>query len=396
MGTGKGFSFANYQVEINAGRPVLLFTHNHTMLGVGYDAPTQTVYLHDCWNNSLQFMTWSGSYAGMPLKSVAVIELTSPPASDDYGDAPVGYPTTLSENGARHTIDSLVFLGNRVDREADGTHSGNAQGDDNQGATDDEDGVTFGILTAGQTSSLVVQASQTGKLDAWIDFNGDGDWNDAGEQIFASRELSAGMNSLNIAVPADAITSRATFARFRFSTLGGLAPFGPAANGEVEDYQVAIQAPLEYRTINANSPGGNGMNNQAADEFRLVLNGSTSKSISMATSLIPFPFSALQTVTIEGSSDNDTLIVDLAGGMPFPLAAASHAAEETTGDTLTVEHGSITTLTGTFLTANDGLLAFDGPRSPTPGWNPCGSTSIRFPTPSSTSRPAVVTWSPGR
>ena len=59
--------------------------------------------------------------------------------------------------------------------------------------------------TSGETINLTVNASAAGMLDAWIDFNADGDWLDVGERIFASTPLVAGDNSLNFDMPADAV-----------------------------------------------------------------------------------------------------------------------------------------------------------------------------------------------
>ncbi len=57
------------------------------------------------------------------------------------------------------------------------------------GDGDDDDGVfviadLVAISDADTSASFTVDASETGKLDAWIDFNSDGDWDDVGEQIF--------------------------------------------------------------------------------------------------------------------------------------------------------------------------------------------------------------------
>ena len=71
-------------------------------------------------------------------------------------------------------------------------------------------------------------------MNAWIDFNSDGDWADTGEQIFTDVALLAGVNSLSFAVPAT--PPDVTYARFRLSTVGGLSFDGPAPDGEVEDY----------------------------------------------------------------------------------------------------------------------------------------------------------------
>ena len=60
-----------------------------------------------------------------------------------------------------------VFLGAGVDAETDGQPNTDANGDDVDG-TDDEDGVTFGLMQVGQLrTSVTVEVSATAKLDAW-------------------------------------------------------------------------------------------------------------------------------------------------------------------------------------------------------------------------------------
>jgi hypothetical protein len=79
----------------------------------------------------------------------------------------------------------------------------------------------------------------TGTLNAWIDFNADGDWADPGEQIFSDQWVFMFPNNLTFAVPAGAVPGP-TYARFRLNWGGGLSYDGPADNGEVEDYLVEI------------------------------------------------------------------------------------------------------------------------------------------------------------
>jgi len=159
----------------------------------------------------------------------------------DFGDCISPYPTLLRDNGARHTIDPNVFLGSLIDEEVDGQPSGQANGDD-LFYLPDEDGIEFlSMLTPGFATDVEVIASVNGLLDAWIDFNIDGDWTDADEQIFAGFALSPGSNILTFDVPVEAIIGE-TRARFRFSTAGGLEPTGLADDGEVEDYKVVIEA----------------------------------------------------------------------------------------------------------------------------------------------------------
>jgi len=161
--------------------------------------------------------------------------------STDFGDAPdPSYPTRLVTGGARHQILQDFHLGDSGDADADGQPHSTAAGDDGDGNNDD-DGVVFNTkLAIDAPASITVTASAYGFLDAWVDFNGNGSWADAGEQIFTSQALTAGDNTLTFPVPADATTDTPTFARFRFSQDGDLSYDGPAPDGEVEDYQVTI------------------------------------------------------------------------------------------------------------------------------------------------------------
>jgi hypothetical protein len=153
----------------------------------------------------------------------------------DFGDAPTPYPAASHEELG-------PTLGTLRDAEAVSQPTVAADGD---GA--DDDGVTFGTLRAGQlgaTATVSVQNAPAGaKLDAWVDFNGDGNWGGPGEQIFAGRAVTGGDNALTFDVPASA-TAGTTFARFRLSTAGALGLGGAALDGEVEDYAVTIDGPL--------------------------------------------------------------------------------------------------------------------------------------------------------
>jgi uncharacterized repeat protein (TIGR01451 family) len=160
----------------------------------------------------------------------------------DFGDAPLPYPTIQTNNGARHAILQGFRLGAQIDGETDGQPDPNALGDDlvSAAALADEDGVTFvGALSTGLIATVLVMASQTGSLDAWIDFDADGSWAGTADQIFANKPLVAGVNTLNFTVPPGAHAGF-TFARFRLSKIGGLSFAGPASDGEVEDYRVQI------------------------------------------------------------------------------------------------------------------------------------------------------------
>ncbi|MBM9513714.1 C39 family peptidase [Desulfogranum marinum] len=70
-----GFSFAQFKAEIDAGRPLMLNLEGHTIVGVGYDDSSNTVYIHDTWDYNTHTMTWGGSYSGMQLLSVSIVNL---------------------------------------------------------------------------------------------------------------------------------------------------------------------------------------------------------------------------------------------------------------------------------------------------------------------------------
>lgn len=159
--------------------------------------------------------------AGEPLDLAFVIVTPVEDEELDFGTAPdPPYPTRLESDGARHIITPGVHLGRELSGEPDGV-------------------VFITDLVPGEPTTLQVSASTSGFLSAWVDWNADGDWNDAGEQIVADRTLVAGTNILTLHVPAWAVPGN-TFARFRFSTVRGLDYIGLAPDGEVEDYEVRI------------------------------------------------------------------------------------------------------------------------------------------------------------
>lgn len=151
----------------------------------------------------------------------------------DYSDAPL---TGTNYNAASHAIRPGNYLGQNATAEGGPYNSANANGDS-------DDGISIPILTQGQSDTITATvAGPGGYLQGWIDWNGDGDWNDAGERIATNLQDSDNDGSISIPVtpPANAALS-GTVARFRWSTAFGLDADDNAPDGEVEDYAFAVQ-----------------------------------------------------------------------------------------------------------------------------------------------------------
>jgi glycosidase len=178
----------------------------------------------------------------------------------DFGDAPlstvvptIGITGQTLRTGPAHVIDGLLRLGNLIDAETTLQSSENALGDDSLGA-DDEDGISYtGILNPGFNWSFSVDSTGAGKLDAWIDFNRNGLFEDVAEHLGYGVSLSvvAGTNSLSVQVPSSAV-SGIVASRFRISSAGNLRPNDYAIDGEVEDMMLTINSAPTDITLNPN------------------------------------------------------------------------------------------------------------------------------------------------
>ena len=162
---------------------------------------------------------------------------TSTPTSQDFGDAPASYGT------ARHDIVSGFRLGATITAETGPYNNATASADAG------DDGVTIGTLRRSNTATVTVTASGTGgRLQAWFDWNHDGDFLDTGEQVATNladngtgdTNAATGTIGLAFTVPAAAVLGQ-TFSRFRWSTQTGLDPTVLTGHdGEVEDYASTV------------------------------------------------------------------------------------------------------------------------------------------------------------
>lgn len=196
----------------------------------------------------------------------------------DVGDAPASY------GNPTHTI-AGIRLGASADADSGLLNSPAANGDDTNN-TDDEDGVTLTpLLPTGETTIVPVSIQNaSGFLNVWFDWNADGDFVDAGEQMVTNQAVAAGTINLNIPVPATAIIGP-TFARFRVCTnntaLDNCAtPRGTVQSGEVEDYQFTVSRKLFLRKTTLGGVGG---------PFGYLLTNTTQTTGTVTTSAVNTP-----------------------------------------------------------------------------------------------------------
>ena len=191
----------------------------------------------------------------------------------DYGDLPDSYRTT-GPDGARHVIPTIanLYLGPGIDSENNGQSSAGADGDD-LAASDDENGVSqltnavWRIGSAGGSVQVTVGAG-SGWLLGYVDFNGDGDFNEVGEMVCNLAVSNSGGNGAGVytnafAVPAGTFSSTSStplYARYRLLSEAPtfspeLAYFGTADNGEVEDYLWHLAGLGDYVWYDNNGDG---------------------------------------------------------------------------------------------------------------------------------------------
>ncbi|MHC4795144.1 MAG: GEVED domain-containing protein [Planctomycetota bacterium] len=163
----------------------------------------------------------------------------------DWGDAPDSYQTVLASNGPSHIIlpapnnPFLGPVGDDPDDEPDAHAPLDGSGDDVTDANDDEDGVSIPPLTVGVPVNITFEVNGPGGwVDGWIDFNGNGIFDPGPPELVVSADYTglAGIKNVAVTAPAGSDLNSPTYARFRIATIGPMQPFGPAADGEVEDH----------------------------------------------------------------------------------------------------------------------------------------------------------------
>ena len=171
----------------------------------------------------------------------------------DYGDLPdtaagtstLNYETDAANTGPSHLIVTGLSIGTLVDQELDGQASSDALGD---GA--DEDGFSFpstlDIVSGGSVNIPIDVTNTTGttaNYEIWVDWNGDGDFNDSNEMVADLSDDGSGnfgQAFFTVNIPANASTNQLLGFRARLSHTDNMTPNGEISSGEVEDYLIMV------------------------------------------------------------------------------------------------------------------------------------------------------------
>ena len=204
----------------------------------------------------------------------------------DHGDAPLSFPQTehkVYASGA--TLQPTLTLATRVDTEdvgsivRTGLDGKLAVGDDKVGIPDpnapgnvvsDEDAVPFAYPPPGVNHHVVIRGREntyetyvqgSGLLNAWIDFNLDGTWDNGSERVANNVPTTGGRSGFTFTVPSDAAITydpaecrtdpsgchdwqdpnfKFSYMRIRLSSQPLNDPATPAEDGEVEDHSIDI------------------------------------------------------------------------------------------------------------------------------------------------------------
>ncbi|HQQ20848.1 MAG TPA: GEVED domain-containing protein, partial [Bacteroidales bacterium] len=181
----------------------------------------------------------------------------------DFGDAPNTYSTLYADDGPYHVIepypDCTYYMGNICpDADLNGMPSSDAgfSGTSGDDGTDDadEDGVSAPTLVPGCSVDFTIKVNGPGYLYGWIDWNGDGVFDNSPSSAEKLHSGSLGISDgstldLDDAIGSIKLTTNVpdlplgtkVFARFRYSNLNsGVTPTGYGGYGEVEDHQYTI------------------------------------------------------------------------------------------------------------------------------------------------------------
>ena len=163
----------------------------------------------------------------------------------DYGDAPISF------GEPSHILGSSLRLGDDVSPDA-------LSYDDVDAAADNfDDGVIFPGALPNLSPIEISVSGDDGYLQGWVDWNGDGVFDEPQERIATDLQDEDGDGIILVtAAPSDVVVEGDTYARFRWSSVQGLNATEGAPDGEVEDYLITSRSVSLCEAGSSGSGGG--------------------------------------------------------------------------------------------------------------------------------------------
>ena len=154
---------------------------------------------------------------------IVVAQVTGPCTASAVCDE---YINTVSFN----TINNTSACGNNGYTDFTATSTSLAQGN------------TYPLtITPAIVNNTQAAAYTNDEIAAWIDFNNDFDFNDAGEQVAYVLVGAGWVNTFNVTIPLTSSTGSVRMrVRISYQPDGAITPCGPASYGETEDYTINI------------------------------------------------------------------------------------------------------------------------------------------------------------
>ena len=218
-------------------------------------------------------------------------------------EQPAGYGIAYGDDNTYEWITNVDFAG--IDHTT-GAESGGYENYTSQVAT----------VTQGDSNDLTItiqyDTTNSGNPDhvkAWIDWNQDGDFDDAGEEVYSATTLDNTPGTITVNTPGSASLGT-TVMRVAVSWNTDPTPEGNWQYGEVEDYSVTVTAsgPQTFTVTNTNDSGAGSLRqaildanaNAGADIIDFNISGTTAHTINLA-SVLP---NVTDQVTINATTDD--------------------------------------------------------------------------------------------
>ncbi len=315
------------------------------------------------------------------------------PQFDDILAFQRGYGDILEKSGGNNTFGTATSLGaigsgNSVSK---GTSAGSstviAAAATDFTSIDDDSDVDFFSFSVASSGTTTLTLTPKGPTYQQGPQNGtESSFNAAAQNDLTLQLLSTNGTTVLQTANVNGLGGTETIASAALSAPGTYFARVSGANNDVQLYRLDVTFSAASTTISANGSGGNGAGNGMADTFRLVRNGANLEVYLGNNLSQTLTFASITNLTVQGSSDNDTLTLDFSGGDVMPSGGIVYTGG--TGNNSLIASGAGNVATGSYTpsstTNGSGTLTLGGKSLAFSGLTPLivsGITDFTFTTP---------------